>query len=822
MKKFTLLAMLIVMSILTHAQVINFPDANFKNKLLSIGGIDTNNDLEITQQEAELVTSLNLRNSGISDLTGIEYFINVETINLDKNNIVDADFSGNTELVKLDISFNSNIKSLNVENNAKLKELSIGRSRNYLYDGPTELDFTNNPLLERLFVVYCDVTNLDLSNNTALITLGIECDRLQGLDFSNNTALRWLSINYSNINNWSQPLDLTPLTKLEQLRIAGNGLTEIDLSQNTQLTTFHAENNNLEFLDLSNNPKIGTLRLDRNELTSIDFSALNELGFLSIGDNKLETLDLRNTSVQSLNFSNNPNITRALLTGLNFRADQPHFASCPSLDFICADAAYIPQIQDRFNNPNYTACTVSSSCGTDYYPVTGTVRYDLDNDGCDVNDKGFTDAQFILSNQTTGDILQVFPLNTGEYSAALQEGDYFMFSNLQNPLYFKIDPSPFPPAVISFPQNGPSVTKDFCVSANGFFNDLEIMIVPVNQARPGFSAEYVVTYKNRGTTTQSGTVTFTYMNDVLQYTSASPGPSAIFGDKITWSFSDLTPLESRSITLTFQVNTPLDNPAVNGGDILAFETKVAANNDSSPSNNVAVLNQTVVNSYDPNDKTCLEGEILEPKNVGNYLHYLIRFENEGTADAINIRITDDIDTTKLDIATFVPLHASHPYRTEVHNEKEIEFIFDDIHLPFNDADNDGYVLFKIKSKSDLVLNDEIDNGASIYFDFNPPVITDVETVTVKEKEDEEELPEFSDFFVLSPNPTSGVMYLRYKEPKVAKFIQFISIHDLFGNVVGYFPGTTQIFNVSYLFPNNYIMRVHTTKAVFATQFIKTK
>jgi uncharacterized repeat protein (TIGR01451 family) len=63
------------------------------------------------------------------------------------------------------------------------------------------------------------------------------------------------------------------------------------------------------------------------------------------------------------------------------------------------------------------------------------------------------------------------------------------------------------------------------------------------------------------------------------------------------------------------------------------------------------LNQTVVGSFDPNDKTCLEGEIVSPELIGKNVHYLIRFENTGTANAENIVVTDYIDTTVFDINT---------------------------------------------------------------------------------------------------------------------------------------------------------------------------
>ena len=73
----------------------------------------------------------------------------------------------------------------------------------------------------------------------------------------------------------------------------------------------------------------------------------------------------------------------------------------------------------------------------------------------------------------------------------------------------------------------------------------------------------------------------------------------------------------------------------------------------------------MVNSYDPNDKTCLEGKNVTSEVIGEYVHYVIRFENTGTYNAQNITITDYIDTAKFDISTLQPLTGSHLFVTRI-------------------------------------------------------------------------------------------------------------------------------------------------------------
>jgi hypothetical protein len=107
---------------------------------------------------------------------------------------------------------------------------------------------------------------------------------------------------------------------------------------------------------------------------------------------------------------------------------------------------------------------------------------------------------------------------------------------------------------------------------------------------------------------------------------------------------------------------------------------------------------------------------------------MIRFENTGSTEAINITVQDTLDTEVYDISTFRLLDASHSVHV-AQRENAIEFIFNDIFLSHLDSLNDGYVAFKIKTLDNLELGDSIVNDAAIYFDFNFPIITN-EAITI--------------------------------------------------------------------------------------------
>ncbi len=108
------------------AQIINFPDANFKNALINTNCVDTNGDNihdanadtnkdgEIDIDEALNVKSLNVANRRISNLDGIQYFKNVEILSCNNNQLKDLDVKDLTKVIRLDCNSNQ-INNLDVK-----------------------------------------------------------------------------------------------------------------------------------------------------------------------------------------------------------------------------------------------------------------------------------------------------------------------------------------------------------------------------------------------------------------------------------------------------------------------------------------------------------------------------------------------------------------------------------------------------------------------------------------------------------------------------------------------------------------------------------
>jgi hypothetical protein len=299
---------------------------------------------------------------------------------------------------------------------------------------------------------------------------------------------------------------------------------------------------------------------------------------------------------------------------------------------------------------------------------------------------------------------------------------------------------------------------------------------------------------------------------------ANPVASSQTTNNLSWNFTALKPLETREITFTMNVNSPQETPAVINGDILNFTTTITSSAvDETPTDNTFTFNQTVVGSYDPNDKTCLEGSVITPALIGQYVHYTIRFENTGTFAAENVVVKDMIDLTKFDISTLVPTSASHSYVTNITAGNKVEFIFENINLPFDDANNDGYIAFKIKTKSTLVVNDSFSNEANIYFDYNFPILTNKATSTFKTLGTQDF--DFDHYFTVYPNPAKDILNIATKESINTQSMQ---VYNTLGQLVLVITNAEKTSNidVSSLESGNYFIQIKTDKGSSSSRFVK--
>ena len=228
-----------------------------------------------------------------------------------------------------------------------------------------------------------------------------------------------------------------------------------------------------------------------------------------------------------------------------------------------------------------------------------------------------------------------------------------------------------------------------------------------------------------------------------------------------------------------------------------------------------INNQTVINSHDPNDKTCIEGTTVSPSMIGQYVHYVIRFENTGTANAQHIVVKDIINTAKYDITSLVPLSGSAAYTTKRSNTNQVEFVFQNINLPFDDANNDGYVAFKIKTKPTLVVGSTFSNSANIYFDYNAPIVTNTYTTTITALGAQDF--DFGSVFTLSPVPAKNSLTITTNQNVV---MSSVSIYNALGQLVQVNTNPNETIDVSGLRTGTYFIKIISDKGTASSKFIK--
>jgi uncharacterized repeat protein (TIGR01451 family) len=269
---------------------------------------------------------------------------------------------------------------------------------------------------------------------------------------------------------------------------------------------------------------------------------------------------------------------------------------------------------------------------------------------------------------------------------------------------------------------------NFPITIISNYNDLSVIIVPSASPRPGFHYINKIAYTNNGTQTiASGTVTFTKGTGA---TISSVSESGIVSttNGFTFNFTNLLPFETRYITVDLLTDTI---PTVTLGQIITNSASITlVVNDELPLNNSYALNQTIIGSYDPNQKSEGYGDKIVYANfsANNYLTYTIEFENTGTDYASFINVTDVLDA-KLDENSIRMLDASHVY-TLKRVGSNLTWNFANINLPPSVSGTDigkGYVTFKIKPKPGYAVGDIIPNTANIYFDYNPAIVTNTWT-----------------------------------------------------------------------------------------------
>ena len=166
MKKGYFSSLFICISFWSFGQIVNIPDANFKNKLIE-QGVDFNNDGEIQESEAVEVYSLNLSSSSISSLEGLQYFSTLSFLDCSNNLLTDLDLCG-TAVYFIICDNNPNLTTISIKNNT-VSMLLLG-------DPPLNpLSFFSLPNLQSICYDEGELEAIQFSLDTQNLNLSTSC-----------------------------------------------------------------------------------------------------------------------------------------------------------------------------------------------------------------------------------------------------------------------------------------------------------------------------------------------------------------------------------------------------------------------------------------------------------------------------------------------------------------------------------------------------------------------------------------------------------------------------------------------------------------------
>jgi ketopantoate hydroxymethyltransferase len=342
-------------SLVVSAQTTSIPDSAFEQALIDLN-IDSDgvvNGIVLTS-DISSVTSLDVKNKNIQDLTGIEDFTALELLNVRNNKLTELDISNNVELTilhcganlisRLDLTNNNKLVSLIAENNnltrvipnvlpISLKYINLAGNK------MSSLDLSNLINLGALWLTNCpnlEYLNVRNGNNTSITNAGnfdirtnplLDCVMVDDPSFSDtywtnkdahttfntfceeyvyvpddNFEQALIDLGYDNVlDDYVLKSNISAVTSLE---IEEKGISDLTgIESFTALTFLRIRGNNLSELDLYSNTKLENLFAGYNTLSSIDLSTNTKLVRLALEGNKLEKLIMPSSAVNLSEFN---------------------------------------------------------------------------------------------------------------------------------------------------------------------------------------------------------------------------------------------------------------------------------------------------------------------------------------------------------------------------------------------------------------------------------------------------------------------------------------------------------------------------------------
>jgi fimbrial isopeptide formation D2 family protein len=772
--KITLICLLIVMNFASKAQnYVTIPDANFVIWLTAhIPSAMNGNLMDTSSTAVTTLSSIDVGNNSIADLTGIQYFDSLKTLDCGNDN------SGNPNSLTSLPPLPTSLETLVCNGNSLTSLPTLPNALKYLMCYFNQL--TSLPTLPNLLQF------LNCSNNL-LTSIPILPSSLQilGCVYNQLTSLPILPDSLQNIQCYhnqlmnlpSLPNTLTTLVcsdnQLTSLPSLPNTMTELNCSNN-QLTVLPTLQSSLLYLSCAFNQltslpplpdSLQNLYCNNNNLTSFPFLP-NSIFNLGCGNNNISCFPtFPNTFIDSVFFSITPNPFTCL----------PNYIS--AMNF--ATHAYpLCVIGDTINNVNN--CTSSQG-------ITGFTYKDNNinciKDGYDLN---LVNIPLKLYDSNNTLLCQTYSAINGIYEFRDTSGTYIVNIDTTGMPFTVQCTYPGIDSTVTLTNGNPLATDvNFAITCKPGFDVGVQSVFQSGWVFPGQQHELSI---NAGDMNQwynlncangiSGQVQVSVTGSVT-YTSIAAGSLTpiITGNVFTYTIADFgTIYNAQDFGLLFTTDTT----AQAGDQICVNVTVTPTNGDNNTSNNNYQFCYQVINSYDPNLKEVYPIDVLP--GYQDWFTYTIHFQNTGTAPAFNIRLVDTL-SNNLDLETFQVINYSHHNTISLKN-KVLTVRFPNIMLTDSTSNlegSKGFVQYRVKPKPNLPLGTQIKNTANIYFDYNAPIVTNT---TINEYTQTASLKEIQMNSSISvyPNPGNGKYYV--KLPDGMNFSELsLEVYNLLGELV---------------------------------------
>lgn len=276
---------------MSDSSTIKFSDKAFEKAIRNKLNI---HDRDIYYSDVKNITSLDLTNENISNISGLENFIHLKSLDLSYNEIKDlSPITRLDEIENLNLSHNQIEDVSYISNFVNLKELNLSDNQISDLDHSRHLymdtDKTYGETSDNVFTKLTHITSLDLSNSV-LDDYANDRNRITDVeDLKVLTNLVSLNLNGNDISSLD---DLKNLNNLNTLKLSDTEISDLDDLKNLS---------NITYLDISNNSSI-----DSDDLS--DLKNLTNLKYLNASNDKIDDVSSLSglTHLTTLYIEDNP------------------------------------------------------------------------------------------------------------------------------------------------------------------------------------------------------------------------------------------------------------------------------------------------------------------------------------------------------------------------------------------------------------------------------------------------------------------------------------------------------------------------------------